>query len=110
MARQDFINLVKQGKKSGKYTRNLPLYGADFGYVFVDEVGMLTNTDTHIFDAVKSIQCRRRVGATGTPLQNDYYNLRSLCQFLGLKPWSNGDIFDKVGSPQESCPGFVPAY
>jgi SNF2 family DNA or RNA helicase len=71
---------------------------------------MLGNNESKIFKAVNQLECRKRVGATGTPLQNDYFNLQSLFQFLGLKPWSNGDVFDKVGFPQEFRPGFVPAY
>jgi DNA repair protein RAD5 len=66
--------------------------------IFVDECADITNMDATVTKAVSALKGKRRVGSTGTPVQNDYHNLHALAVFLGLEPWNDWKYFKQVAT------------
>ena len=58
----------------------LALSGPDF--VVCDEGHILKNESTAVSKALNAVKTRRRVVLTGTPLQNNLIECKSLCPFL----------------------------
>ncbi|SGY44286.1 BQ5605_C001g00138 [Microbotryum silenes-dioicae] len=62
----------------------------EIGLLLADEGHRLKNSDNQTYTALMSINCKRRVILTGTPIQNDlneYFSLLSFCNpgYLGTK-------------------------
>ncbi|GAA6027113.1 hypothetical protein JCM8097_002400 [Rhodosporidiobolus ruineniae] len=101
----DLINMVRQwcstkGKQvvtpviicSYEKLRNLvdELGNTEVGLLLADEGHRLKNSGNQTYTAITSINCKRRVILTGTPIQNDlneYFSLLDFCNpgYLGTK-------------------------
>jgi SNF2 family DNA or RNA helicase len=73
-----------------------PLNVAKFGLYIVDEIGKIGNAQTQTSRSIRAIHARKRIGATGTIIQNDYDELQCLMSFLLVEPWCNPVAFRKV--------------
>jgi superfamily II DNA or RNA helicase len=91
-------------KLSGSLPGQLPIRGyyplmlTHYGLVIVDEIGRLGNPIAQTTKAVCALEADMRVGATGTPIQNDYDELHSIMKFLRVKPWAKPSTFSKVSN------------
>ena len=64
-------------------------------YIIFDEAHKLKNADSKISSNSRSINARRRLLLTGTPLQNNLTELWSLLNFLKPEQFANRDDFNK---------------
>jgi len=80
-----------------------PLQVVELEAVLGDEVGTITNLEAGVTQAMMEIQTERRVGATGTPVRNDYSNLHALISWLKIEPWDDEDLFRRVSFDDMCC-------
>lgn len=83
----------KSSRGFGKYNIVLTTYGLvrsdiawlknyNFDYIVLDESQAIKNPSTQVAKAVKLLQCRNRVVMTGTPIENNTFDLYSQMDFL----------------------------
>lgn len=91
-----------EGKKDGIYTGPLPRRGSyplmviTWGTLIADEVTKITRSSSKTSLAARALEARKRIGMTGTPLENDYVELQTLLEFLRIKPWDSAITFNSV--------------
>ena len=49
-----------------------------------------------------TVRARRQLGLTGTPLENDYDEIRTLIKWLSIKPWGDAKVFNEYFVPKRS--------
>jgi SNF2 family DNA or RNA helicase len=64
--------------------------------VFFDEAHRMDNATTGIAKAANSLRALVWLPMTGTPLQNEYSDLRSMAQLLDIKPLCYPQFFSQV--------------
>ena len=97
--RENMKNTCTSSKRMPQIIRyKFPLYLMYWSYIIVDECSIITNMDAAVTKAVCALNGSRRVGCSGTPIQNDYHNLHALSVFLQLEPWKDKEFFRKVGA------------
>jgi SNF2 family DNA or RNA helicase len=79
-----------------RYHHHYPLHAMRWESVFADEVGGITNPDAAVTKAMIALQTDKRLGATGTPIPNDYKNLQALMAWLNIEPWTDEEMFNTV--------------
>ena len=72
------------------------LNGVDWDCVIVDEVHRIKDPKSKVTMALKSLRCRRRIGLTGTLLQNKYEELWCVLD------WANPGCLGSLRSFRES--------
>jgi superfamily II DNA or RNA helicase len=58
------------------------LAGRDWSAVILDEAHLVKNQTTRTYQAACKLRCRLRVCLTGTPLENDLFELKTLFDFI----------------------------
>ena len=60
---------------------NLEFFDIELGFIILDEAHMIKNEKTALAKAVKTLKSRRKLGLTGTPIQNNVLELWSIFDF-----------------------------
>ncbi len=68
----------------------------DFGYLVLDESQVIKNPGSKIHNAVKSIVCESKICMTGTPIENNLYDLWAQLSFLNGHLLGNLNYFEKT--------------
>ncbi|KAK6526013.1 hypothetical protein TWF281_011054 [Arthrobotrys megalospora] len=71
------------------------LQGVDWLRVVLDEAHWIRNQSTQLFKAAENLKAERRWCLTGTPVQNNLHDLRSLLKFLRFVPLCEAKPFEK---------------
>jgi SNF2 family DNA or RNA helicase len=66
--------------------------------VFFDEAHRMNNENTGIAKAAKRLRALTWLPITGTPLQNEYSDIRSMAQLLNVRPLCIPHFFSQVSS------------
>lgn len=99
------IALARDKKESEAYSRPLPcrrsypLMVITFGMIVADKVNKITRSSSKTSQAAWMLQAYKRIGLTGTPLENDYVEIQILLKFLRIEPWDDPLVFNSVFSP-----------
>ena len=62
--------------------KNQAFFDAPLGFVVLDEAHMIKNEKTQLAKAMKSLKSKRKLGLTGTPIQNNILELWSIFDFV----------------------------
>ena len=61
-----------------------------------DEAHRMCNSETQTFAAMDSLSTKYRLPITGTPFQNERSDIQSMFKFLGVQPWCDKQLFERV--------------
>lgn len=78
--KRDAPNLLIIGYSS--LIKNQAFFDVGLGFVVLDEAHMIKNEKTQLSKAVKSLRSKRKLGLTGTPIQNNILELWSIFDFV----------------------------
>jgi hypothetical protein len=104
-------NRSKSAAEFGKYDIVLTSYGTlisdikvlksfQFNYIFLDESQAIKNPDSQRFKSVKLLQARNRVVLTGTPIENNTFDLYAQFSFANPGIFGNQQRFkDEFATP-----------
>jgi TATA-binding protein-associated factor len=62
--------------------KNYEFFDVPLGFVVLDEAHMIKNEKTQLAKAMKSLKSKRKLGLTGTPIQNNILELWSIFDFV----------------------------
>lgn len=62
--------------------KNQKFFDVSLGFVVLDEAHMIKNEKTQLSKAVKGLRSKRKLGLTGTPIQNNILELWSIFDFV----------------------------
>jgi hypothetical protein len=60
--------------------------------IFADEIGKASRFRSETSKAMCALQANKRVGLTGTPLENDYDEIQTIMKWLGIKPGDEPNV------------------
>lgn len=98
---------VRDEKQVGNFKGPLPVRGSyplmvlRFAVIIADEIGKASRSQSQTSAAMCAVQAEKRLGMTGTPLENDYDEIQTLIRWLRIEPWDDAEVFNQVsfGSP-----------
>ena len=114
-------NMCKQLKKQDFYDHNIILttyetikrnqifWNFEFDRIIIDESQIIRNQHNHITKHMRKLKARRKWCLSGTPFFNNYSDLYSQCDFIGIPPynlkrnWKNPDENFLKQFRQEFC-------
>lgn len=79
--------------------------GAKSPYLVLDEAHIVKNPKSYTSLAIQYLreQCEAVIMLTGTPLDNNWLDVRSLANFLQGHPFSNSKAFNVTFSHRDKC-------
>lgn len=95
---------VRDERRDGHTDQPLPLRGSyplmvvEFGVLIADEISKASRQSSQTSKAMCTLKAVKRLGLTGTPLENDYDELQTLTRWLQVSPWGNIATFNEVSS------------
>jgi len=66
-----------------------------YAAVIADEVGKASRSRSQTSQAMCALKTPKRLGLTGTPLENDYDEPQTLLKCLDIKPWNDRKVFNE---------------
>ncbi|KAI4649019.1 uncharacterized protein J4E78_008537 [Alternaria triticimaculans] len=76
---------------SGTY----PLMVLGYAAVIAGEIGKASRSRSQTSQAMCALKTSKRLGLTGTPLENDYDEVQTLLKWLEIKPWNDRKVFNE---------------
>ena len=89
------IAAVLDGKKNKRYKGPLPIRGSypsmllRYAIIIADEISKASRSRSETSKAMCALQAEKRMGLTGTPLENDDDEVQTLMKWLRIEPWND---------------------
>lgn len=92
------INFIKSLKRPNEYQSPFYQENSMFYRIILDESHEIKNSDTGKFKSCSLLRAKYRWCLSGTPIQNNVYDIFAIIKFLRIKPFMKDTIFNqKIG-------------
>jgi SNF2 family DNA or RNA helicase len=105
-ARYKHIASAQDHKATGTYDGpspvrdSYPIMLLTYAVIIADEIGKASRSRSQTSKAMCTLKTRKRLGLTGTPLENDYDEIQTLIKWLSIKPWDDAKVFNEYFVPK----------